>query len=101
MKSQNAQRKWEAQPSANDVDWLIQENETTILITLEDGKSYEYQDIEKAEKTAKLAAAAPELLDALELANDVLKMISEHHGAIYEGSLTAIQIQSAIKKATE
>ena len=43
---------------------MIHANNNPILITLEDGKRWQSQDKEAAAKVAKLAASAPELLNA-------------------------------------
>ena len=91
---------WRAEESANDVDYLVQnQSGDSILITLEYGKGRNYQNKDEAHRIAKLAASAPDLLQALILANDVLKIITEHHGSEYIDSLTQRTIELAINKA--
>lgn len=71
-------------------------NKRICAIEIKDNK-----EIDEQTANVRLMAAAPELLDALELADDVLRAITENHGSKYDGSLTQIQIADAIKKATE
>jgi hypothetical protein len=76
MKTDFTKSSWKAEPSANDVDWLVQdEDHNSILITLEYGLAGEYQDYEKAEVHAKLCAAAPDMLVALMSVWEYLKAI--------------------------
>lgn len=51
------------------------------------------------EECSHLIAAAPDLLEALEIAHNCLQVLSDHHKTDYRNSLTAETIQYALLKA--
>jgi hypothetical protein len=104
METKFTKGKWSYAESSNEVDYLVYvDGLPCLFISLNYGVDPKYIDKEETEANAKLIAAAPDMLEAL---NEMVKNLSSYvYGLkIRDGFSELLALENAkkaIKKATE